>query len=146
MRDKAKNTDSATVEELENHCLLLQVGPSGKHVGVQNVPKNLVQRMQQRLTRFLAADCICMAYVEWEPDRVSSIGTSWLRRLPRFAPLPTQSLDYNHYRLLGHSVLDAVIVLKTNPPNHLKQKVDAVVGRRTDMDADRHEAAMRNVR
>ena len=76
VRDKAKSTGSVTVEEVENHYLLLQVGPDGKRVGVQNVPKNLVHRMQQRLTRFLAADRICMGYVEWEPDRVSTVATS----------------------------------------------------------------------
>ena len=41
VRDKARNTGSVTVEEVENHYLLLKVGPGGKHVGVQNVPKNL---------------------------------------------------------------------------------------------------------
>ena len=54
VRDKAKNNGSVTVEEVENHCLLLEIGPGGKHVGVQNVPQDLVHRMRQRLTRFLA--------------------------------------------------------------------------------------------
>ena len=45
VRDKARNTGSVTVEEVENHYLLLKVGPGGKHVGVQNVPKNLVHRI-----------------------------------------------------------------------------------------------------
>ena len=89
VREEAKNTGSVTVEEVENHYLLLQVGPGGKRVGVQNVPKNLV---------------------------------------------------------LGHCVLDALIDQKTNPTNQLKRKLDAAVGRRTDMDADRQEAATRNVR
>ena len=121
VRDKAKNTGSVTIEEVENHYLLLQIGPGGKRVVVQNVPKNLVQRMRQRLTRFLAADCICMAYVEWEPDRVSTVATSWPRRLPRFPPSPTQPLGYNHYRLPGHSVLDALIDQKTDPTNQPKR-------------------------
>ena len=56
-------------------------------------------------------------------------------------PLVTTTTGY-----LGHSVLDALIDQKTNPSNQLKQKLDAVVGRRTDMDADRQEAATRNVR
>ena len=38
---RAKNTGSVTVEEVENHYLLPQVGPGGKRVGVQNAPKNL---------------------------------------------------------------------------------------------------------
>ena len=63
MRDKVKNTSSVSVEEMENHYLLLKVGPGGKRVGVQNVSKNLVHRMRQRLTRFWAADRVCMAYV-----------------------------------------------------------------------------------
>ena len=146
VQDKARNTGSVTVEEVENHYLLLKVGPGGKRVGVQNVPKNLVHRMRQRLTRFLATDRICMAYVEWESDRVSTVAASWPRRLPRFPTSPTQPLGYDHYRLLGHSVLDALIDQRTNPTNQLKQKLDAVVGRRTDMDADRQEAATRNVR
>ena len=61
VRDKAKNTGYVTAEEVENHHLLLQVGPSGKHMGVQNVPKNLVQRMRQPLTRVLAVDRIFIA-------------------------------------------------------------------------------------
>ena len=61
VRDKAKNTGSVTVEEVESHYLLLKVGPGGKGVGVQNVPQNLVHRMRQRLTRCLATDRICMA-------------------------------------------------------------------------------------
>ena len=146
VRDKARNTGSVTVEEVQNHYLLLKVGPGGKHVGVQNVPKKLVHRMRQRLTRLLATDRICMAYVEWESDRVSTVATSWPRRLLRFPPSPTQPLGYNHCRLLGHSVLDALIDQKTSPTNQLKQKLDAVVGQRTDMDADRQEAATRNVR
>ena len=77
VRDKAKNTGSVTVE---NHYLLLQVGPGGKGVGVQNIRMNLVHKMRQRLTRFLAADQICMAYVKSEPERVSIIAVSWPRR------------------------------------------------------------------
>ena len=50
VRDKAKNTASVTVEEVENHYLLLQVGPDGKRMGVQSVPRKLVHRMRQRLT------------------------------------------------------------------------------------------------
>ena len=69
MRDKAKNTGSVTVEEVENNYLLLKVCPGGKHVGVQTVPQNLVHRMRQQMTIFLATDQICMAYVEWESDR-----------------------------------------------------------------------------
>ena len=83
VRDKAKNTGSVTVEEVESHYLLLQGGPGSKRVGVENVAKNLVQSMQKRLTRVLAADRICMAYVEWNPDRVSTVATSLPRRLPR---------------------------------------------------------------
>ena len=146
VRDKAKNTASVTVEEVENHYLWLKVGPGGKRVGVQKVPQNLVHRMRQCLTRFLATDQICMAHVEWESDRFSTVATSWPRRLPRFPPSATQPSGYDHYRLLGHSVLDALIDEKTNPTNQLKRKLDAVVGRRTDMDADRQEAATRNVR
>ena len=146
VRDKAKSTGSDTGEEVENHYLLLKVGPGGKRAGVQNVPRNLVHRMRQRLTRFLATDRICMAYVEWESDQVSTVATSWPRMLPRFQPSPTQPLGYDHYRLLVHSVLDALIDQKTNPTNQLKRKLDAVEGRRTDMDADRQEAATRNLR
>ena len=146
VRDKARNTGSVTVEEVENHYLLLKAGPGGKRVGVQNVPENLVHRMRQRLTRFLATDRICMAYVEWESDRVSTVSTSSPRRLPTFPPSPTQHLGYNHYQLIGHSVLDALIDQKTNPTDQLKRKLDAALGRRTDMDADRQEAATRNVR
>ena len=146
VRDKARNTGSVTVEEVENHYLLLKVGPCGKHVGVQNIPKNLVHRMRERLTRCLPTDRICMAYVEWESNRVSTVATSWPRRLPRFPRSPTQPLGYDHHPLLGHSVLDALIDQKTSPTNQLKRKLDAVVGRRTDMDAHRQEAATRNVR
>ena len=146
VRDKGRNTGSFTVEEVENHYLLLKIDPGGKRVGVQNVPKNLVHRLRQQLTRFWATDRICMAYVEWQSDRVSTVATSWPRRLPRFPPSPTQPLGYDHYRLLGHSLLDALIDQKTNPTNQLKRELDAVVGRRTDMDADRQEAATRNVR
>ena len=128
VRDKANNTGSVTVEEVKNHYLLPKVGPGGKHVGVQNVPQNLVQRMRQRRTRFLATDRICMAYVEWEPDRVSTVATLWPRRLPGVPPSPTQHLGYDHYRLLGHSVLDALIDGKTIPTNQLKRNLDAVVG------------------
>ena len=136
--DKAKNTGSVTVEEVENHYLLLNVGPGGKRVGVQNIPHTLVHRIGQRLTRILARDRICMAYVEWESDRVSTVATSW--------PSPTHWLGYDHYRLLGHSVLDALIDQNTNPTNQLKRKLDAVLGRRKGMDADREEAATRKVR
>ena len=130
---------------MENYYLLLKVGPGGKHVGVENVSKNLVHRMRQRLTRFLATDRICMAYAEWELNKVSTVATSWPRRLPRFPPSPTQPLGYDHYRLLGHSVLDALIDQKTSFTNQLKRKLDAVVGRRTNMDADRQDAATRNM-
>ena len=146
VRDKARNTGSVTIEEMENHYLLLKVGPGGKHVSVQNVPKNLVHRMRKRLTRFVPTDLICTAYVESESDRVSTVATSWPRRLPRFPPPPTQPFGYDQYRLLGQSVLDAVIDQKPNPTNQLKRKLDAVVGQRTDMDADRLEAGTRNVR
>ena len=87
--DKAKNTRSVTVEEVENHYLLLKVGPGGKHVGVQNVSQNVVHRMPQRLARRLATDRIGTAHVEWKSDRVSTVATSWPRRLPRFPPSPT---------------------------------------------------------
>ena len=92
VRDKAKNTSSVTVEEVENHYLLLKGGPGGKHVGVQNVPQTLVHRMRQQLTRFLATDRICMAYVEWESAQVITVATSWMQSLPRFPPSPTQPL------------------------------------------------------
>ena len=144
--DKAKNTGSVTVDGVENHYLLLNAGPGGKRVGVQNVPHNLVHRMRQQLTQCLATDRICMAYVEWEPDGVSRVATLWPRRLPTFPASPTQPLGYDHYRLLGRCVLDALIDEKTNTTNQLERKVDVVVGRRTDMDADRQEAATRNVR
>ena len=146
VRDKARNTGSVTVEEVENHYLLLKVGPGGKRVGVQNVPENLVHRMRQRLTTFFLTDRICMAYVEWESDRVSTVATSWPRRLPRFPPSPTRPLGYDHYQLLGHSVLDSLIDQKTNPNNKLRRKLDGVVGRKKDMDANRQEAATHNVR
>ena len=117
VRDKAKNTGCVTVGEVENHYLLLKVGPGGKRVGVQNVCQNLVPRMRQRLTTFSATDRICMAYVEWESDRANTVATSWPRRLPKFPPSPTQPLGYDDYWLLGHSVLDALIDQKTNPAN-----------------------------
>ena len=144
--DKARNTGSVTVVEVENHYLLLKVGSGGEHLGVQNGPKNLVHRKRQRLTRLLATDQVCMAYVEWESNRVSTVATSWPRRLPRFSPSPTQPLGYDHYRLLGHSVLDALMDQKKSFNNQLERELDAVVGRRTDMNADRQEAATRNVR
>ena len=137
VRDKAKNTGSVTAEEVENHYLLLKVGPGGKRVGVQHIPQKLVHRMRQQLTRLLVTDLICMAYVEWEPNRVSMVATSWPRRLPRAPASPTQPFGYNHYELLGHSVLDALIDQNTNPTNQLIRTLDAVVGRRTDMDAEK---------
>ena len=145
VRDQAKSTGSAIVEELENHYLLLPIGPGGKPVGVRNVPKKLVHRMRQRPARCWAADRICMGYVKWGPDRVSLVATLWPRKLPRFPLSPTQLLGYDHYRLLGHSVLDALIDQKTAPAKELKWKLDSFVGRRTDMDADRQKAAMHNV-
>ena len=145
VREKAKNTGSVTVEELESHYLLLKIGPGGKRAGVGNVPRNLVHRMRQQLTIFLETDQICMAYVEWKCDRVSTVATSWPRRLPRFPPSQTQPLGYDHYWLLGHSVLHALIDPKTNPTNQLKRKLHAVMGRKTDIDADRQEAATLNV-
>ena len=45
VRDKARNAGSVTVEAVENDYLLLQVGPGGKRVGVENVSKNLVHKM-----------------------------------------------------------------------------------------------------
>ena len=84
--DKAKNTGSVTVEEVENDYLLLKVGPDGKRVGVQNVPQNLVHRMRQRLTRFLATDWIGMAYVKRERDRVSTVAPSSPRGYRDFHP------------------------------------------------------------
>ena len=103
VRDKAKNTGSVTVDDVESHYLLLQVQPGGKRVGVQNDSKNLVQRIQQRLTRLLAADRSCMAYVEWEPDRVSTIASSLPRRLLRPPSSATQPLGYENYWLSGQS-------------------------------------------
>ena len=144
--DKANNTGSVTVEQVENHYLLLKAGPGGKHVGVQKVPQNLVHRMRQQMYRFLTTDRICMAYVEWGPDNVSTDATSWPQRLPRLPPSPTQPLGYDHYQLLGHCVLGALIDQKTSPTNQLKRTLDAVVGWRTDMDADRQEAATGSVR
>ena len=58
VRDKAKNTVSATVEDVEKNYLLLKVVLGGKRVGVENFPKNLVHRMRQPMTRCLAADRI----------------------------------------------------------------------------------------
>ena len=96
-----------------------------------------------------------MAYVEWEPDRVGIIASPGGRgpgpgtepqRLPGFPPSLTKPLGYVHYRLLGHCVLDAVIDQKTNPTNQLKPKLDAALGPRTDMDADRQEAVTCNMR
>ena len=87
-----------------------------------------------------------MAYEEWEPDCGITVVISWPRRLLRLPAAPTQPLNYNHYRLLGHCLLDALIDQTTNPTDHLKRKLDAVVRQRTDMDADRQEAAIRNVR
>ena len=92
VRNKAKKAGSVTVEEVENHYLLLKAGPGGKCVGVQNVTENLVHRMRQRLTTFWSTDRICVAYVEWKPGRVSTVATSWSRMLPRFPPSPTQAL------------------------------------------------------
>ena len=86
-----------------------------------------------------------MAYVEWDLNRVSTVVTPWPRRLPSFPPSPTRPLGYDHYRLLGQEVLDDHIDQKINPKNQLKLKLDAVVGRKTDMDADRQETATRNM-
>ena len=47
VQDKARNTASVTVEEVENHYFLLKVGPGGKRVEVHNVLKNLVHSMRQ---------------------------------------------------------------------------------------------------
>ena len=146
VRDKTTKTGSVTVEEVENHYLLLKACPRGKRVCEQNVPQKLVHRMQQRLTRCLATDRICMAYLEGDSECVTTVAISPPRRLPRFRPSPAKSLGYDHYRLLGHSVLDALIDEKTIPTNQPKLKMDAVVGQRTDMDADRQEAATRNLR
>ena len=140
VRDKGRITGCVTVEEVENHYLLLKVGPGGKHVGVQNVSKNLVHRIRQRLTRPLATERICMAYVEWESDRVSTVATSWPRRFQRFPPSPTQPLGYDHYRLLGHSVLDALIDQKTSPTNQLKGNWMLLLGgEQTRMPTDRKQ-------
>ena len=130
VRDKAKNTGSITVEEVENQYMLLQFAPGGKRVGAQNLPKNLVHKMRQRLTRFLVADRICMPYMELEANRVSTVAASWPRRLRRFPPKPTQPLGYDRDWLLGHGVLDALIDQETNPTNQLRRKLDALVGRR----------------
>ena len=51
VRDKARNTRSVTVEEVETRYMLLKVAPGGKQVGVQKVPRNLVPRMRQRLSK-----------------------------------------------------------------------------------------------
>ena len=119
---------------MENHYLLLQVRPAGKPVGLQNVPKNLVHRMQQLRIELLVADRIWMAYMEREPDGVSTGATWWPRRLPTFPTSPAESLGYSHYRLLGHSVLDALIDQNTNPTNQLKWKLDVVLRSRTNID------------
>ena len=66
VRDKAQKTGSFTSQEMENHNLLLQVGPGNRRVGVQNLPKDLVHKMRQRLMRFLASDRICMAFLDSE--------------------------------------------------------------------------------
>ena len=55
VRHKAKHTGSVTVEEVENHYLLVKVGPGGKRVGVQNIPQDLVHRRRQQLARLLAS-------------------------------------------------------------------------------------------
>ena len=47
--------------------------------------------MRQLLTRSLATDRICMAYVEWDLNRVSTVAISWPWRLPRFPPSPTEA-------------------------------------------------------
>ena len=60
--------------------------------------------------------------------------------------LTNKTLGYDHYQLHGHSVLDARIDQKGNPTNQLKRKLKAVEGRTTYMDADKQEAATRNVR
>ena len=86
-----------------------------------------------------------MAYMEWEPDGVSTFANSSPRRLLAFPPSPAKTLGYNHYGPLGHSLLDACVDHQTNPTNQLEWKMDAVVGRRTDMDADRQEAATHKV-
>ena len=126
--DKARNTGSVTVEEVENHYLLRKVGPGGKHVGVQNVSNNLVHRMRQRRTRFLATDGMCMANLEWGSNRVSTVATLWPRRLPRFPCSPTQPLGYDHYRLLGHSVLDALIDKKNKCHQPTKKETECYCG------------------
>ena len=87
-----------------------------------------------------------MAYVEWQAGRVSAVAMTWPRRLLILPSSPAQPLGYDHYRQLGHTVLDALIDQKTNQTNQLRRKMDAVVGRSTDMDADKQEAATRNVR
>ena len=68
-----------------------------------------------------------MAYTEWGLDCVSIFTTSWLRSIPSFAPSPAQLLGYDHYWLLGHSVLHALIDQKTTLRKQLKRKLDAVV-------------------
>ena len=98
VRDKAKNTGSVTVEEVENLYLLLKVGPGGKRLGVQNVPQNLVHRMRQRLTRFfgdrpdlhgLCGMGVGQSQHRWnfvapEVTEISTLNytTPWLRPLP----------------------------------------------------------------
>ena len=133
---------SKLVRDTGHHYLLLQVARGGTRVGGQNVPKNL----RQQRTRFSATDRFLIATVEWEFNRVSSVAPLWSRRISRIPPSPTQPLGRNHYRLLGHGILDAFIDQKTNFTNQLKQKLDAAVGRRTDMDAEGQEAGTRNVR
>ena len=101
----------------------------------------------KKICRILSGcDRICMAYMEWELNRVSSVPILWARGLPRFPPSPTQPLRYDLYWLLGHSMLDALLDQNTNPTNQVKQKLNAVVGSSTYMDADRQEPATRNVR
>ena len=97
VRNKAKNTGSYTVEQVEKHYWFLQVGPGGRRVGVQNVFIIVVHRMRQRLARFLPADRICMTHVEWEPGQ-------------HCCNFPDEEVtEIPTYSLLGHSVLNALI-------------------------------------
>ena len=87
-----------------------------------------------------------MACVEWELERFSTVATLCPRRLRRFPASPTRPLSYEQYRLFRNNVLDALIDQKTTPTYQLAWKLDAVVGRRTHMNANRQEAGTRNVR
>ena len=104
-----------------------------------------LKKMRQRLTTYLTSDRICMFYVEFSTDRVSTVANICPQRLPPFPRSSTNPKGFHHYRDLGHTVLDTLIDHK-DPSNHLKRKLDSILGRQTDMHADRQLELARCVR